>query len=45
MEILDVSNNNKECRICFLTETDNPDMEFINPCALMVHLNGFTLNV
>jgi hypothetical protein len=32
MEILDVSNN-KECRICFLTDTDNLDMEFLNPCA------------
>ncbi len=27
------SNQVKECRICFFTEDDNPDMQFINPCA------------
>ena len=33
MEIVDISNNLKECRICFLTEEDDPNLEFISPCA------------
>jgi|UniRef100_A0A6C0C0B3 hypothetical protein len=35
MEILDISDNLdiKECRICFLTEEDDPNLEFISPCA------------
>tara|TARA_B110000908_G_scaffold121547_1_gene142501 strand:+ start:441 stop:1277 length:837 start_codon:yes stop_codon:yes gene_type:complete len=32
MEIIDISNV-KECRICFIDETVEPDKAFINPCA------------